>query len=67
MTAYVSRRSLTQIGLQIPRMRTKLHRNNRTLQNSIESKASVYVLRDIHQVEALVATINTQYSLGGIT
>ena len=45
---------MTQIGLQIPRRRTKWHRNNRTIQNSIEFKASASVLHDIRQVEALV-------------
>ena len=43
-----------QIGLQIPRWRTKWHRNNRTIQNSIEFEASAYVLHDIRQVAALV-------------
>ena len=50
MTAHMSCRSLTQIGLQIP----KWHRNNRTIQNYIEFKASAYVLHDIRQVAALV-------------
>ena len=54
MTAHISCRSLTQIGLQIRRWRTKWHRNNRTIQNSIEFKASAYVLHDIRQVAALV-------------
>ena len=34
--------------------RSKWQRNNRTIQNSIEFKASAYVLHDIHQVTALV-------------
>ena len=54
MTAHISCRSLTQIGLQIPRWRTKWNRNNRTIQNSIEFKASAYVLHDIRQVAAIV-------------
>ena len=54
MTAHISYRTLTQIGLQIPKSRTKWHRNNRTIQNSIELKASAYVLHDIRQVAALV-------------
>ena len=54
MTAHISCRSLTQIGLQIPRWRTKGRRNNRTIQNSIECKASAYVLHNIRQVAALV-------------
>ena len=54
MTAHISCRSLTQIGLQIPRWRTKRHINNHTIQNSIEFKASAYVLHDIRQVAALV-------------
>ena len=53
MTAHISCRSLTQIGLQIPRWWTKWHRNYRTIQNSIEFKASAYVLHDIRQVAAL--------------
>ena len=53
-TADISCRSLTQIGLQISRWLTKCHRNNRTIQNSIEFKASAYVLHDIRQVAALV-------------
>ena len=53
MTAHISSRSLTQIELQIPRCRTKWHRNNRTIQNSIEFKLSAYVLHDIRQVAAL--------------
>ena len=54
MTAHISDRSLTQIGFQIPRWRTKWRRNNRTIQNSLEFKASAYVLHDIRQVAALV-------------
>ena len=54
MTAHINCRSLTQIGLQIPRWQTKWHRNNRTIQNSIEFKASAYVLHDIRHVAALV-------------
>ena len=54
MTAHISCRSLTQIGLQIQRWRAKWHRNNHTIQNSIEFKASAYVLHDIRQVAALV-------------
>ena len=54
MTAHISCRSLTQMGLQIPRWRTKWHRNNRTIRNSIEFKASAYVLHYIRQVAALV-------------
>ena len=54
MTAHIRCRSLTQIGLQIPRWRRKWRRNNRTIQNSIEFKASAYVLHDIRQVTALV-------------
>ena len=54
MTAHISCRSLTQIGLQISRWRTKWHRNNHTIKNSIEFKASAYVLHDIRQVAALV-------------
>ena len=54
MTAHISCRSLTQIGLQIPRWPTKWRKNNRTIQNSIEFKASAYVLYDIRQVAALV-------------
>ena len=54
MTAHISCRSLIQIGLEIPRWRTKWHRNTRTIQNSIECKASAYVLHDIRQVAALV-------------
>ena len=54
MTAHISFKSLTQIGLQIRRWRTKWRRNNRTIQNSIEFKASAYVLHDIRQVAALV-------------
>ena len=46
MTAHISCRSLTQIGLQIPRWRTKWHRNNHTIQNSIEFKASAHLLHD---------------------
>ena len=52
MTTHISYRSLTQIGLQIPRWRTKRHRNIRTIQNSIEFKASACVLHDIRQVAA---------------
>ena len=54
MTAHISCRSLTRIRLQIPRWRTKWRRSNRTIQNSIEFKASAYVLHDIRQVAALV-------------
>ena len=54
MTAHISCRRLTQIGLQIPRWRTKWRRNNHTKQNSIEFKASAYILHDISQVAALV-------------
>ena len=54
MTSHISCRSLTQIALQIPRWRTKWHRNNHAIQNSIELKASAYVLSDICQVAALV-------------
>ena len=54
MTTHISCISLTQIGLQISRWRSKLRRNNRTIQNSIEFKASVYVLHDIRQVAALL-------------
>ena len=54
MTAHISCISLTQNGLQIPIWRTKWHSNNRTIQNSIEFKASAYVLHDIRQVAALV-------------
>ena len=77
MTAHISCKSLTQIGLQIPRWRTKWHRNNRTIQNSIEFKAWAYVLHDIRQVTALVDLSrnktriwrqqNTRYSPGGST
>ena len=42
------------MGLQIPRWQTKWRRNNRTIQNSTEFKASAYVLRNIRQVVALV-------------
>ena len=42
------------MGLQIPRWRTKWRRNNRKIQNSIEFKASAYVLYDIRMVAALV-------------
>ena len=52
MTAHITCRSLTQIGLQIPKLRTKWHRNNHTIQNSIEFKASAYVLHDVRQVAA---------------
>ena len=62
MTAHISCRSLTQIGLQIPRWRTKWHRNNHTIQNSIEFKASAYVLHDIRQVAALVDTSRNKTS-----
>ena len=54
MTAHISCRSLTHIELQIPRWRTKWRRNNRTIQNSTEFKASSYVLHDIRLVAALV-------------
>ena len=54
MTAHISCRSLTQIGLQMLRWRTIWHRNNRTIQNSIQFKSSAYILRDIRQVAALV-------------
>ena len=54
MTAHISCRSFTQILLQIPRWQTQWRRNNRTIQNSIEFKASAYVLHDIRQVAALV-------------
>ena len=54
MTAHISCRSLTQFGLQIPRWRTKWYRNNRTIQNSIEFKASAYILHAIRQMAALV-------------
>ena len=54
MTARISCRSLTQIRLQMSRWRTKWRRNNRTIQNSIEFKASAHVLHDIRQVVALV-------------
>ena len=54
MTAHSSCKSLTQIGLQIPKWRTKWHRNDRTIQNYIEFKASAYVLHDTSQVAALV-------------
>ena len=47
-------KSLTQIGLQIPRWRTKWHINKRIIQNSIALKASAYVIYDIRQVAALV-------------
>ena len=51
MTAHISCISLIQIGLQI---RTKWHRNNSTIQNSLEFKISAYALHDIRQVAALV-------------
>ena len=54
LTAQIRCRSLRQIGLQIPRWRTKWHTKNRAIQNSVELKASAYVLHDIHQVAALV-------------
>ena len=52
LTAHIRCRSLTQIGLQNPRWRTKWHRNNRTIQNSIKYKASEFVLHNIRQVAA---------------
>ena len=54
MKAHIRCRSLTQIGLQMPRWRTKWLRNNRIIQNSIEFKASAYVLHDIRQAATLV-------------
>ena len=54
MTLHISCSSLTQIRLQIPRWRTKWHRNNRTIKNSIEFKTSPYVLHDIRHMAALV-------------
>ena len=55
-------------------MADKMAQNNHTIQNSIEFKASAYVLHDIRQVTALLksagtkrATRNTRYSPGGKT
>ena len=54
MTAQVSYRSLTHIGIQISRWWTKWHSSNGTIQNSIEFKSSAYALHGIRQVAALV-------------